>query len=107
MTCSKIAHVAFLIAVAALLGCTSIAPSPSVPAAPDLCQAEEYRGMIGTPIAAATFPSGVRTIGPDTIITEDFVPGRLNVLIDSRGLITATAPGSLSPLMGILVYPAA
>ena len=71
MSCSKIAHVAFLFAAAALMGCASIAPSPSVPAAPDLCRAEEYRGMIGTPIAAATFPSGVRTIGPDTIITED------------------------------------
>mgnify|MGYP001809558109 CR=1 FL=1 len=88
MSCSKIAHVAFLIAAAALMGCASIAPSPSVPAAPDLCRAEEYRGMIGTPIAAATFPSGVRTIGPDTIITEDFVPARLNVLVDGGGSIT-------------------
>jgi hypothetical protein len=43
--------------------------------------------MIGTPIAAATFPVGVRTVGPDTIITEDFVPARLNVLIDARGVI--------------------
>lgn len=70
-----------------LAGCIVIRSNDPGASDPDTCGARQFTTMIGTPIAAATFPVGVRTVGPDTIITEDFVPARLNVLIDARGVI--------------------
>jgi hypothetical protein len=75
------------------------APEPEVPvvAAPtnaeeataqDTCGASGYAAMVGTQIAAATFPEGVRTIAPDTVVTQDFRADRLNVLVDANGVIT-------------------
>lgn len=70
-----------------LAGCVVIRSNDPGASAPDTCGARDFAAMVGTPIAAATFPVGVRTIGPDTIITQDFVPARLNVLIDAGGVI--------------------
>lgn len=70
---------------AALLAaaCETTAPIPRG----DACGAADYAGFVGSPLAAATFPAGVRVIGPDTIVTEDYVPARLNVLINRAGTI--------------------
>jgi len=59
--------------------------------AQDTCGAAGYRGMIGTPLAAATFPAtpNIRVIQPDSAVTEDFRPDRLNVIVDANGVITA------------------
>jgi len=57
----------------------------------DTCGAAQYRAMIGTSIAATTFPAtpDIRVIMPDSVVTEDFRPDRLNVIVDASGNITA------------------
>ncbi|HYD73322.1 MAG TPA: I78 family peptidase inhibitor [Candidatus Binatia bacterium] len=59
--------------------------------AQDTCGAVAYRAMIGTPIAAASFPAtpDIRVIMPDTPVTMDFRAERLNVIVDASGNITA------------------
>jgi hypothetical protein len=59
--------------------------------AQDTCGAAAYRSMIGTPIAAASFPStpDIRVIMPDTPVTMDFRAERLNVIVDASGSITS------------------
>lgn len=59
--------------------------------AQDTCGAAGYRAMIGTSIAAVTFPAtpNIRVIMPDSVVTEDFRPDRLNVIVDAAGNITA------------------
>lgn len=89
----------------ALVACTPPAETPAPtpePAAPvvaaptnaeeataqDTCGASQYAAMVGAQIAAATFPEGVRTIAPDSVVTQDFRADRLNVLVDASGVIT-------------------
>jgi len=57
----------------------------------DTCGAAAYRSMIGTSIATASFPAtpNIRVIMPDSVVTEDFRPERLNVIVDASGNITA------------------
>lgn len=57
--------------------------------ADDACGASGYQSMIGNSIAAITLPSSLdhRVIGPDTMVTEDFVPTRLNFYTDSNSVI--------------------
>jgi hypothetical protein len=59
--------------------------------AQDTCGAAAYRAMIGTPIAAASFPAtpNIRVIMPDSVVTQDFRADRLNVIVDASGNITA------------------
>lgn len=47
--------------------------------------------MIGTNIAAATFPAdgNIRVIMPGAAVTEDFRPDRINVITDANGAITS------------------
>lgn len=58
--------------------------------AQDTCGASQYSATIGSNIAAVTFPadSGIRIIQPDSMVTEDFRPNRLNVIVDAAGIIT-------------------
>jgi hypothetical protein len=59
--------------------------------AQDTCGAAAYRAMIGTSIAAASFPATpqIRVIMPDSVVTQDFRADRLNVIVDASGNITA------------------
>jgi hypothetical protein len=85
---------AFVIAAAAAAsGCISVSTGSQSPPTRDLCNAADHRGFIGTPLAAATFPVGVRILAPDTMATQDYVPSRLNVLVDAKGLITGVRCG--------------
>ncbi|MBK6703152.1 MAG: hypothetical protein IPG56_04780 [Caulobacteraceae bacterium] len=47
--------------------------------------------MIGTNIAAATFPAdgNIRIIMPNQPVTQDFSAQRLNVVTDANGVITS------------------
>lgn len=98
----------FVAAALALAACGQTAtpppaaPEPEAPvvAAPtnaaeataqDTCGAAQYASMVGTPIAAATFPEGVRTITPDMMVTQDFRADRLNVIVDTSGNIASFA----------------
>ncbi len=59
--------------------------------AQDTCGASQYRSMIGANIAAVQLPAdaNIRIVQPDTIVTEDFRPDRLNIIADANGVITA------------------
>lgn len=89
-----------LMALAACGQTTATTEPPTPPATPqtaaeataqDTCGAARYSAMVGTNIAAATFPAdaGIRVIQPDSIVTEDFRPDRLNVIVDANGVITS------------------
>ncbi len=71
---------------------TTTAPTtPAEATAQDTCGASQYRAMIGTNIAAASFPSGgnIRIVMPDQPVTQDFSAQRLNVITDTNGVITS------------------
>ncbi|WP_298437313.1 I78 family peptidase inhibitor [uncultured Jannaschia sp.] len=55
----------------------------------DPCRAGEYGALVGANIAAVSLPADLnhRVVGPDTAVTMDFVPDRLNVLVDRQGRI--------------------
>ncbi len=59
--------------------------------AQDTCGHAQYSALVGTNIAAATFPaeSDIRIIQPNTPVTQDFRADRLNVLTDANGVITS------------------
>ena len=94
------------VALMALAGCgettitTEEAVAPPAPAAApttaaeataqDTCGAAQYSAMVGSQLAAVTFPAeaGIRIIQPDTVVTQDFRPDRLNVIVDAGGVIT-------------------
>ncbi len=69
--------------------------SPEEPALPEECDAEEYRGLIGTPFAEATFPEDpmIRVYGVNDIITQDYRPQRTNVIYDVDGTIVRVTCG--------------
>jgi hypothetical protein len=75
----------------AVAGTLEPATDDRQPAVPDPCGAAQYRALIGTNIAAATFPadSNIRIIRPMTPVTEDFRENRLNVIVDVNGVITS------------------
>ena len=49
--------------------------------------ARAYAQFVGQNIAAVTVPEGVRTITPDSVVTQDFRPDRLNIILDAQGVI--------------------
>ena len=55
----------------------------------DACGADEYGGLVGQPLAAVTLPADLdaRIIGPDTAVTMDHRPDRLNIAVDGSGII--------------------
>ncbi len=59
------------------------------------CDAEDYRPLIGTPVAAAPFPIGnlLRVHGENDIIRQEYLPQRTNIVYDAEGLITRVACG--------------
>lgn len=61
----------------------------------DPCDAAGYQAMLGAAIAAVTLPASLdhRVIGPDTIVTQDFVATRLNFYTNKDGVITRIACG--------------
>lgn len=77
----------------ALAACQPI-PAPAEPPAP-VCPAPAYGGLVGTNAAAVTFPAGqdVRIIGPDTVVTMDYQPERLNLRVNRAGIIVSVDCG--------------
>ena len=101
-------HSLVLLAFAAMTACTTMpastsskAPETSEPAVmppeqADACKAKSYQGLIGKPATdPGVPPSGrlVRHIRPDSIVTMDYVFARLNVEIDTNGVITGIRCG--------------
>lgn len=59
--------------------------------AQDACGAGAYQDRIGTNVGQMDVQPGARVVGPDTMVTEDFRPDRLNILTDAQGVITGFA----------------
>ena len=51
--------------------------------------ADDYQGLVGQPLAAVTLPAELdaRIIGPDTAVTMDHRPERLNIALSGSGII--------------------
>lgn len=99
-----------LFAGAALMACSPTsepaperpAPAPAAPAEPappadpaaatgDECGASTHVALVGKPLTEPGVPPegpSVRHIRPDSQVTMDFRPDRLNVHVDAAGLIT-------------------
>lgn len=81
---------------------TSEAPAAETPAAAptnaaeataqDTCGAAAHQALIGTPASAidlSAFPAGTRIITPETMVTQDFVPTRLNITTGTDGNVAS------------------
>ncbi|MEO9824355.1 MAG: I78 family peptidase inhibitor [Paracoccaceae bacterium] len=55
----------------------------------DLCDAGEYRALIGTPVTATVFPTGklLRVFSEADIVTQEYIPQRTNVMFSTGGQI--------------------
>lgn len=53
------------------------------------CGADQLQALVGQPArdVQASFPENVRIIPPNSAVTQDFRPDRLNVDLDGAGLI--------------------
>ncbi len=70
-------------------------PAPADPAA-DTCNMAQYASIVGKPATDAAVPpasSAVRHITPNTQVTMDFSPARLNIDINADGVITGLRCG--------------
>ncbi len=83
------------LAAATLMACaTPPAPDTALvnpPPGKDTCNAAQYAGLIGKPVTDPAVPAPsrqVRHIRPDSVVTMDFSPTRLNIDVDARGVIT-------------------
>ncbi|WP_294322141.1 I78 family peptidase inhibitor [uncultured Sphingomonas sp.] len=87
---------AILIAALALGACMTTKPSDSPPALADSCDTSILAGMVGKPFSAAVEAeakkqsglTNVRVIRPGMAVTMDFQPGRLNIDLDEKGVVT-------------------
>jgi len=50
-------------------------------------------GQSADVLATMRFRTQMRVIGPDTAVTMDYSPERINIRVDGRGLITAVDCG--------------
>lgn len=83
---------------------TPVAETPAPPiAAPtnaaeataqDACGAAAFQALVGTPasgINQASLPAGARVIMPNTMVTQDFNPARLNITVDANGNVASVS----------------
>lgn len=60
--------------------------------AQDTCGMARFAHLIGTPAAdidQATLPPGARIITPETMVTQDFSPQRLNIMTGTDGRVSS------------------
>jgi hypothetical protein len=71
-----------ILAVLALAACVPATEPIAVDA--DVCRASGSQNLVGQSadiLAAMTFPIGTRLIYPDTVVTMDLSPERLNIVV--------------------------
>jgi hypothetical protein len=74
---------------------TTTPPAPTNAAeatAQDTCGAAAHQALIGTQASAidlATLPAGTRIVTPETMVTQDFVPTRLNITTGTDGNVAS------------------
>ncbi len=81
-----------LIALIVLAGACAAMPPPDAPPAAqeDTCGLAAYAHLIGKPaseIDPASLPPRARILTPDAIVTMDFSPDRLNVILGTDGKV--------------------
>ena len=83
------------LAMAALAVTAACQPLPGAAPPAPTCGAEGYASLVGSNAAAVTFPMGtdVRIIGPQTMVTMDYKADRLNLRVNSVGIITSVDCG--------------
>ncbi len=92
-------RIGMCVACLALAACldTGMTPGPSLPdPASDTCDATPYGGLIGqdaTVLERVLILRQVRVIRPETAVTMDFRPERLNFQIGSTGKIERISCG--------------
>lgn len=69
---------------------TTVTTTESEPPVYSACLSEAQKALPGRPASAAAplLPSNARIIPPDGLVTQDYLPGRVNVNTDSAGIIT-------------------
>ena len=87
---------AALTALTLLAACTTPAQAPAAPqtadeaTVADACGAARFISLIGTPadqIDQSALPPRTRIITPDMMVTQDFVPERLNIIVGTDGRV--------------------
>ncbi len=58
-------------------------------AAIELCDAKDYRHLVGSNVAATSFPvsSSLRVFSVNDIVTQDYIPQRTNIVHETSGKI--------------------
>lgn len=89
---------------ALMAACAPVTPETPVPPPPasepqtaeataqDTCGAQRFQHLIGTPadqIDRASLPPRTRIITPDSMVTQDFSPGRLNIFTGTDGRVSS------------------
>ena len=51
----------------------------------ELCDAEDYRGFVGSDVGSTSFPTSpsLRVFGVNDIVTQDYIPQRTNIVHDT------------------------
>ena len=72
-----------------LVMCSMVLAACETTQTQNTCGADDYGSLVGQPLAAVTLPADLnaRIIGPDTAVTMDHRPERLNIEVDGRGTI--------------------
>jgi len=81
---------------ATLAGCSAITGTSGEPVDPtDPCGAQGYSSFLGSNITTITAPADLndRIVGPDTAVTTDFDPSRLNIETTADGLVIGLSCG--------------
>jgi hypothetical protein len=81
-----------LLAALAFAACVPV----TEPVDEDACLASGSQNLVGQSadiIAAMTFPIGTRVIYPDTAVTSDYSPERLNIIVGRTGRIEEVSCG--------------
>ncbi|WP_375254028.1 I78 family peptidase inhibitor [Yoonia sp.] len=85
-------HLLTLILLAGCVAVTTPAPMP----AEDTCNAASYATLLGAPATAlerVLLLGKVRVIRPDQAVTLDFLPDRINFMVDEDGRIARITCG--------------
>ncbi len=76
-----------MIGILGLMGCKEEVVE-DLPQDNDVCGAVALQDLVGTPIAEASFDESARILSPNSVVTLDHRPDRLNVTHDEDGIIT-------------------
>jgi hypothetical protein len=70
-------------------------PNDLGPPVAESCPAEDYQGLIGSPLAAVTYPSDLnaRVVRPGDVMTMEYRGDRMNIRVDDEGVITQVTCG--------------